>query len=137
MREKTVEAALRKAVEDNGGLCLKWVCPGHTGVPDRMILFPGGVIAFVELKRPGAKVKAGGLQEWWREKIQSFGFPCYEISHKYQAVALAKRLSMGSRMQQLSEEDAIQHRTDASVDWDDDWDDDWWDDPWADQESLD
>ena len=66
MREKTVEAALRKAVEDEGGLCLKWVCPGHTGVPDRMILFPGGVIAFVELKRPGAKVKAGGLQECWQ-----------------------------------------------------------------------
>lgn len=75
MREKTVEAALRKAVEDEGGLCLKWVCPGHTGVPDRMILFPGGVIAFVELKRPGAKVKAGGLQEWWREKLAGLGFP--------------------------------------------------------------
>ena len=108
---------LRKAVEAEGGLCLKWVCPGHRGVPDRMILFPGGIIAFVELKRPGAKVKAGGLQEWWREKIQSFGFPCYEISRKYQAVALAKRLSMGSQMQQLSAEDAIQPRPDASVDW--------------------
>ena len=73
------------------------------------------------------------MQEWWREKIQSFGFPCYEISRKYQAVALAKRLSMGSQMRQLSAEDAIQHQSDASVDWDDDW----WDDPWADQESLD
>lgn len=78
--EKSIENVLRKAVEAEGGLCLKWVCPGHRGVPDRMILFPGGIIAFVELKRPGAKVKAGGLQEWWREKIQSFGFPCYEIS---------------------------------------------------------
>ena len=78
--EKSIENVLRKAVEAEGGLCLKWVCPGHRGVPDRMLLFPGGIIAFVELKRPGAKVKAGGLQEWWREKIQSFGFPCYEIS---------------------------------------------------------
>lgn len=121
--EKSIENVLRKAVEAEGGLCLKWVCPGHRGVPDRMILFPGGIIAFVELKRPGAKVKAGGLQEWWREKIQSFGFPCYEISRKYQAVALAKRLSMGSQMQQmqqLSAEDAIQPRPDASVDWADD-----------------
>lgn len=124
--EKSIENVLRKAVEAEGGLCLKWVCPGHRGVPDRMILFPGGIIAFVELKRPGAKVKAGGLQEWWREKIQSFGFPCYEISRKYQAVALAKRLSMGSQMQQmqqLSAEDAIQPRPDASVDWADD--EDW------------
>lgn len=124
--EKSIENVLRKAVEAEGGLCLKWVCPGHRGVPDRMILFPGGIIAFVELKRPGAKVKAGGLQEWWREKIQSFGFPCYEISRKYQAVALAKRLSMGSQMQQmqqLSAEDAIQPRPDASDDWADD--EDW------------
>lgn len=124
--EKSIENVLRKAVEAEGGLCLKWVCPGHRGVPDRMLLFPGGIIAFVELKRPGAKVKAGGLQEWWREKIQSFGFPCYEISRKYQAVALVKRLSMGSQMQQmqqLSAEDAIQPWPDASVDWADD--EDW------------
>ena len=53
--EKSIENVLRKAVEDAGGLCLKWTCPGHRGVPDRMILFPGGIIAFVELKRPGAK----------------------------------------------------------------------------------
>lgn len=121
--EKSIENILRKAVEDEGGVCLKWTCPGHRGVPDRMILFPGGIIAFVELKRPGAKVKAGGLQEWWREKIQSFGFQCYEISRKYQAVALAKRLSRGSQMQQLSAEDAIQPRPDTSVAWADD--EDW------------
>lgn len=123
MREKTVEAALRKAVEDEGGLCLKWVCPGHTGVPDRMILFPGGVIAFVELKRPGAKVKAGGLQEWWREKLAGLGFPCCEISTVEQAVQLASQLSMESLGRVTS--------------YSDDRYDDWWDDPWDDQESLD
>lgn len=123
MREKTVEAALRKAVEDEGGLCLKWVCPGHTGVPDRMILFPGGVIAFVELKRPGAKVKAGGLQEWWREKLAGLGFSSCEISTVEQAAQLACQLSTESLGRVTS--------------YSDDWDDDWWDDPWADQESLD
>lgn len=91
--EKSIENVLRQAVEDKGGLCLKWVCPGHRGVPDRMILFPGGIIAFVELKRPGAKVKAGGLQEWWREKIQSFGFRCYEVSTAEQAKYLACALN--------------------------------------------
>lgn len=123
MREKTVEAALRKAVEDEGGLCLKWVCPGHTGVPDRMILFPGGVIAFVELKRPGAKVKAGGLQEWWREKLAGLGFSCYEISTVEQAAQLAYQLSTESLGRVTS--------------YSDDWDDDWWDDPLAGQESPD
>lgn len=123
MREKTVEAALRKAVEDEGGLCLKWVCPGHTGVPDRMILFPGGVIAFVELKRPGAKVKAGGLQEWWQEKLAGLGFSCCEISTVEQAAQLACQLSTESLGRVTS--------------YSDDWDDDWWDDPLAGQESPD
>jgi hypothetical protein len=121
--EKSIENILRQAVEAEGGMCLKWVCPGHKGVPDRMILFPGGIIAFVELKRPGAKVKAGGLQEWWLQRLVELGFPCYEISRKYQAVALAKRLSMGSQMRQLSAEDAIQPRPDTSVAWADD--EDW------------
>lgn len=123
MREKTVEAALRKAVEDEGGLCLKWVCPGHTGVPDRMILFPGGVIAFVELKRPGAKVKTGGLQEWWRKKLAGLGFSCCEISTVEQAAQLAYQLSTESLGRVTS--------------YSDDWDDDWWDDPLAGQENPD
>ena len=101
--EKSIENVLRQAVEDEGGLCLKWVCPGHKGVPDRMILFPGGIIAFVELKRPGAKVKAGSLQEWWREKIQSFGFSCYEISTTEHAKHLVNYLSNESYMRQLEE----------------------------------
>ena len=94
--EKSIENVLRKAVEDEGGVCLKWTCPGHRGVPDRMILFPGGIIAFVELKRPGAKVKAGGLQEWWREKIQSFGFRCYEVSTAEQAKSIVSFLETES-----------------------------------------
>ena len=103
--EKSIENVLRKAVEDEGGVCLKWTCPGHRGVPDRMILFPGGIIAFVELKRPGAKVKAGGLQEWWREKIQSLGFPCYEISTAEHVKNLVSYLSTQSFMAQMANAD--------------------------------
>ncbi len=94
--EKSIENILRKAVEDEGGVCLKWTCPGHRGVPDRMILFPGGIIAFVELKRPGAKVKAGGLQEWWRQRLVGFGFRCYEISTVEQIQQLVFQLSTES-----------------------------------------
>lgn len=103
--EKSIENVLRKAVEDEGGVCLKWTCPGHRGVPDRMILFPGGIIAFVELKRPGAKVKPGGLQEWWRERLASFGFRCYEISDAEHAKSIANYLATESFMVMVEEAD--------------------------------
>jgi len=55
MTEKRIEAAFRKAVKNRGGLALKFVSPGFTGVPDRIVLLPGGRIEFVELKATGKK----------------------------------------------------------------------------------
>ena len=55
MKETTVEQHLRRRVKETGGLCWKWVSPGRTGVPDRILIYPPGVIAFVETKAPGEK----------------------------------------------------------------------------------
>lgn len=71
--ERDIERRLVQTVKQMGGLCLKWVCPGWAGVPDRIILFPGGVIAFAETKRPqGGRV--GKLQRWWRSRLMDMGF---------------------------------------------------------------
>jgi hypothetical protein len=71
--EKDIEKKLRTMVERHGGLCLKWVCPGWSGVPDRIILLPGGRVVFAETKRPkGGKLER--LQKWWRERLQKLGF---------------------------------------------------------------
>lgn len=53
--ERTVEQDLRRSIESMipGARCVKFVSPGWTGVPDRMILLPGGAVVFAELKRPG------------------------------------------------------------------------------------
>lgn len=50
MRESTIEKAYRKKIEDEGGLCLKFVSPGVTGVPDRLVIEQGGSIYFIEFK---------------------------------------------------------------------------------------
>jgi hypothetical protein len=71
--EKDVEKKLRQMVEKHGGLCLKWVCPGWSGVPDRIVLLPGGVVMFAETKRPkGGKLEP--LQRWWQKQLQGLGF---------------------------------------------------------------
>lgn len=76
--EKDIERKLRRAVEHHGGKCLKWVCPGWAGVPDRIVLLPGGRILFAELKRPkGSQVSA--LQTKWREWLTALGFTVLHI----------------------------------------------------------
>lgn len=76
--EREVESNLRDMVKRNGGLCLKWVCPGWSGVPDRIILLPGARIFFCELKRPkGGRISK--LQEWWRDKLRALGFMVFYV----------------------------------------------------------
>ena len=84
MLEKDIERYLRDEVKALGGLCLKLVCPGFTGVPDRLILLPGGVIAFAELKRPGQKERQ--RQAFVQRQLRRLGFPVFATVDSWQKV---------------------------------------------------
>lgn len=71
--EKDIERKLRTKIEAMGGRCLKWVCPGWTGVPDRIVLLPGGRIYFVETKRPSDGVLSA-MQRKWQDWLTELGF---------------------------------------------------------------
>ena len=77
MLERVVEQRLVEAVRKAGGLCPKFVSPGWDGVPDRIVLLPGGKLGFVELKAPGQKLRP--LQRRRREQLERLGFRVFVI----------------------------------------------------------
>lgn len=75
--EKQIERKLVTEVKKRGGIAPKWVSPGWDGVPDRIVAFGGGVLAFVELKSPGKKLRP--LQERRKKQLEALGFKVYCI----------------------------------------------------------
>ena len=82
MREKTTEQKLVAAVKAAGGLALKFTSPGFDGVPDRIVLLPGGKMAFVEGKAPGEKPRP--LQLARHRLFRRLGFRVYVLDEKSQ-----------------------------------------------------
>ena len=75
MREKQTEQKLVSAVKKLGGIAPKFMSPGLDGMPDRIVLLPTGIIAFVEVKRYGEKPRP--LQEARHELLRRLGFDVY------------------------------------------------------------
>lgn len=50
MLEKDIEKILISEIKKLGGKAYKFISPGNSGVPDRIVVLPGGKIMFVELK---------------------------------------------------------------------------------------
>ncbi len=82
MLERFIEQKLVARVRREGGLCPKFVSPGSDGWPDRLVLMPGGKIAFVELKAPGQKPRPLQLQR--HAQLRDLGFIVYVIDDPVQ-----------------------------------------------------
>lgn len=91
MRERQIEQQLVAAVRKRHGLCPKWVSPGLDGVPDRIILLPGGRVAFAELKAPGKTLRA--QQRYRKAQLERLGFKVYVIDSKEQIGGVLDEIS--------------------------------------------
>ena len=77
MREQEIELQLVRAVKNMGGRAVKFMSPGFDGMPDRLVLLPGGKCGFVEVKAPGKKPRA--LQVVRIEMLRALGFKVYVL----------------------------------------------------------
>ena len=82
MREKLIEQKLIRAVKAAGGIAVKFVSPGYDGMPDRLVLLPGGKMAFVEVKAHGMKPRP--LQIRRHVLIRHLGFLVYVLDDERQ-----------------------------------------------------
>ena len=78
MRERQIEQAVKEA----GGIAPKFTSPGFAGMPDRLVLLPGGHIGFVEVKAPGEKPRP--LQLSRHRRLRQLGFRVYVLDDEKQ-----------------------------------------------------
>ncbi len=69
--EREIEAYLVKSVKNKNGLCMKWTSPGNAGVPDRIVIVPGGDVYFVELKAEEKRDNLSPLQKNFIQKLEN------------------------------------------------------------------
>lgn len=73
--ESNLERKFTQKVRENGGYALKFASPSFNGMPDRIVLFPKGKVAFVEVKAPGEKPRP--LQKARHHFLKKLGFDVY------------------------------------------------------------
>ena len=97
--EKTLEASFRKAIEALGGMALKLSSQLHRGLPDRLVLMPGGLAFFAEIKTTGERPTR--LQKHCHQQLRELGFQVYVIDSTESlemAVALIDRAVIAERI---------------------------------------
>ncbi len=93
MRENRVESTLYAEVKARGGWAIK-LLPSVSGLPDRMVLLPGGHILFIELKSPTGTVAPH--QTVIHNRLRALGFEVLVLSSPDAVRDWAKQLDVAA-----------------------------------------
>ena len=94
MKESTIEARLVREVRKRGGLCYKFTSPGSPGVPDRIVILPGGTTVYVELKTEVGRL--ANIQKWQIEELRKRGAVVRVLKGMDQVLAFLEEVDKGA-----------------------------------------
>ena len=93
MKESAIEARLVRGVKKRGGLCYKFTSPGNPGVPDRIVILPGGTTVYVELKTEIGRLAK--IQKWQIEELRRRGAVVRVLKGMDQVLAFLEEVDKG------------------------------------------
>ena len=94
MKESAIEARLVREVKKRGGLCYKFTSPGNPGVPDRIVILPGGTTIYVELKTEIGRLAK--IQKWQIEELRRRGAVVRVLKGMDQVLAFLEEVDKGA-----------------------------------------
>ena len=95
VRESSVEKYLVRRCEERGWQCLKFLSTNCIGMPDRLIVLPGGRVAWVELKTDGGKLSE--IQRYRIGQLRIQGHAVHVVWSKEQADEVMAELERPQR----------------------------------------
>lgn len=95
--EKQIEQKLVTETRKKGGLAVKFVSPSFSGMPDRLVLLPHGVMGFVEVKAPGKKPRL--LQVSRHAMLREMGFQVFVLDAMEDIPGLLQQIAEGGDAQ--------------------------------------
>lgn len=90
MLESKLEKKFVEDLKKSGCLVYKFVSPGNDGVPDRIIVTPGGSVYFVEFKAPQGNLSA--VQKMQIGRLRGHGARVFVIRGPVSAAAFTARI---------------------------------------------
>ena len=92
VRERDVESYLVRKLGEIGLPCIKFVPDGKVGMPDRIVLLPGGYVHWVELKTDNGRLEE--IQKLQHRKLELQGHRVSVIWNRDQVDQLVERLAL-------------------------------------------